>query len=113
MLQRITGDGMAFLHAYGTVVRKVLRGNTIIVDTGCIVAMGPGVDYSVKFAGGIPTMAFAGEGAFVTKLSGMAVSGCSPSRDPPARIPTRPGRRHAVGGAQRGDDWPSGDEQAA
>ena len=70
ILQRITGDGLAFLHTYGTVIEKELKGNTLLVDTKGLVAMTPSLDYSVRFAGGIPTMAFAGEGAFVTTISG-------------------------------------------
>ena len=70
VLQRIVGDGIAFLHAYGTIVEKELNGGSLSVDTKCLVAMTPSLDYSVRFAGGIPTMAFAGEGAFVTTISG-------------------------------------------
>ena len=72
VLQSITGDGKAFLHAHGTVIEKQLDGGTLLAEAGCLVAMAmqPKIDFSVQFAGGIPTMAFGGEGIFVTKLSG-------------------------------------------
>lgn len=73
VMQRIEGDGIALLHTYGTVIEKELKGGTLLVDTKCLVAMTPSLDYSVRPAGGIPTMAFAGEGVFVTKISGHGV----------------------------------------
>ena len=73
VMQRLEGDGIAFLHTYGTVIEKELKGGTLLVDTKCLVAMTPSLDYAVRPAGGIPTMALAGEGVFVTKISGHGV----------------------------------------
>jgi uncharacterized protein (TIGR00266 family) len=70
ILQRLRGDGKAFLHAGGTVVRKELNGETLRVDTGCLVAFSPGIDYDVQMAGGLKTMVFGGEGLFLTTLRG-------------------------------------------
>jgi uncharacterized protein (TIGR00266 family) len=70
ILQRLNGDGMAFLHAGGTVVEKVLRGETLRVDTGCIVAFGPGIEYDIQRAGGLKSMFFGGEGLFLATLRG-------------------------------------------
>lgn len=70
VLQRITGDGWVFLHAHGTVFERRLKGGSLLVDTGCIVAMQPSVEYSANLSGGALTMAFGGEGVFLAKLSG-------------------------------------------
>ena len=71
ILQRLRGDGMAFVHAGGTVVLRKLQGETIRVDTGCIVAFTPGVDYDIQRAGGLKSMLFGGEGLFLATLSGV------------------------------------------
>lgn len=70
ILQKLEGDGMAFLHAGGTIVKKELKGETIKVDTGCIVAFTSGVDYDIQRAGGLKSMFFGGEGMFLATLSG-------------------------------------------
>lgn len=70
ILQRLQGDGMAFLHAGGTVVRRELKGETLRVDTGCIVAFTPGIDYSIERAGNLKSMFFGGEGLFLATLRG-------------------------------------------
>jgi len=70
ILQRLRGDGMAFLHAGGTVIEKELRGETLRVDTGCIVGFTSGVDYDIQRAGGLKSMIFGGEGIFLATLSG-------------------------------------------
>ena len=70
ILQKLKGDGMAFSHAGGTVVRKELNGQTLRVDTGCIVAFTSGVDYDIQMAGGLKSMFFGGEGLFLATLSG-------------------------------------------
>jgi len=70
ILQRLRGDGMAFMHAGGTVVERELNGETLRVDTGCIVAFTPGVDYDIQRAGGLKSMVFGGEGIFLATLSG-------------------------------------------
>ncbi len=70
ILQRLTGDGMAFLAAGGTIVRRDLRGETLRVDTGCIVAFTDGVTYGIERAGNLKSNIFGGEGIFLATLSG-------------------------------------------
>jgi uncharacterized protein (AIM24 family) len=70
ILQRLRGDGMAFVHAGGTIVEKQLKGETLRVDTGCIVGFTPSIDYSIERAGGLKSMFFGGEGLFLATLKG-------------------------------------------
>jgi uncharacterized protein (TIGR00266 family) len=71
ILQRLRGDGLAFVHAGGTVVRRELAaGETLRVDTGCLVAMSESVDYDIQFIGGIRNALFGGEGLFLATVSG-------------------------------------------
>ncbi|MFT6971091.1 MAG: hypothetical protein ACJAXX_001659 [Roseivirga sp.] len=70
ILQKLEGDGMAFMHAGGTVVRRELRGETLRVDTGCIVGFSPSIDYDIQRAGNLKSMFFGGEGLFLATLSG-------------------------------------------
>jgi len=71
ILQRLEGDGLAFLHAGGTIVEKVLaQGKTLRVDTGCLAAMAATVDYDIQFVGGFKNSLFGGEGLFLAKLTG-------------------------------------------
>lgn len=70
ILQKLTGDGMAFVHAGGTVIQKELRGETLRLDTGCLVAFTTGVQYSIERAGNLKSMFFGGEGFFLATLSG-------------------------------------------
>ncbi len=70
ILQRLEGDGMAFLHAGGTIVERELTGQTLRVDTGCIVAFTEGIDYDIQRAGNLKSMIFGGEGIFLATLSG-------------------------------------------
>jgi uncharacterized protein (TIGR00266 family) len=71
VLQRISGDGLAFLHASGTLVTRDLQaGETLRVDTGCFVAMQPSVDYDIEMVKGIKTALFGGEGLFYVRLRG-------------------------------------------
>jgi uncharacterized protein (TIGR00266 family) len=71
ILQRLQGDGWAFVHAGGTLEERTLAaGETLRVDTGCIVAMTPSVDYDIQLAGGIKTVLFGGEGLFLATLKG-------------------------------------------
>lgn len=70
ILQRLCGDGMAFVHAGGTIVKKELVNETIKVDTGCIVGFTPGIDYDIQRAGNLKSMFFGGEGLFLATLSG-------------------------------------------
>ncbi len=70
ILQKLTGDGLAFLHAGGTVVEKELNGESLLVDTGCLVGFTPGVNYSIERAGNLKSMFFGGEGLFLATLEG-------------------------------------------
>jgi len=70
ILQELSGDGLALVHAGGTVVKKELRGNTILVDTGCIVGFTEGIDYDIQRAGNLKSMFFGGEGLFLATLRG-------------------------------------------
>ncbi len=70
ILQKLKGDGKAFLHAGGTIIERELNGETLRVDTGCLVAFSPGVDYNIERAGNLKSMFFGGEGLFLATLSG-------------------------------------------
>ncbi len=70
ILQRLDGDGMAFVHAGGTVVTRELKGETLRVDTGCLVAFDESVEYNIERAGGLKSMFFGGEGLFLATLRG-------------------------------------------
>lgn len=71
IMQKLEGDGMAFMHAGGHVVERYLvPGETLKVDTGCIVGFTGGVDYNIEFVGGIKNTIFGGEGVFFATLSG-------------------------------------------
>jgi len=71
VMERLQGDGLMFLHASGTIHERLLQpGETLRVDTGCLVALQPGVDYDIEFVGGIKTALFGGEGLFFARLRG-------------------------------------------
>jgi len=70
ILETLQGDGKAFIHAGGTIIEKKLQGQTIRVDTGCIVGFTDGIDYSVERAGNLKSMVFGGEGLFLATLRG-------------------------------------------
>lgn len=70
ILQRLRGDGKAFIHVGGTVIKRELNNEIIRVDTGCIAAFTPGIDYDIERAGGLKSMIFGGEGLFLATLSG-------------------------------------------
>lgn len=71
IMQRLTGDGLALVHAGGTLVEKVLApGETIRLDTGCLVALQPSVHYDIGFVGGFRNAVFGGEGLFLATLQG-------------------------------------------
>jgi uncharacterized protein (TIGR00266 family) len=70
ILQKINGDGRAFIHVGGTVVKKELRGETLLVDTGCLAAFTQGIDYNIQRAGNLKSMVFGGEGLFLATLRG-------------------------------------------
>ena len=65
-MQKLEGDGLAFIHAGGTIVKKTLMpGDTIKIDTGCLVAMTQNVNYDIQFVGGFKNAVFGGEGFFL------------------------------------------------
>ncbi len=70
ILQKLTGDGRAFVHAGGTVIKKELDGTSILVDTGCLVGFTPGIEYEIQQSGNLKSMFFGGEGMFLVRLSG-------------------------------------------
>lgn len=71
ILQRLIGNGLAFIHAGGTIIKRELQVNeTLRVDTGCLVAFSPSVDYDIQFIGGFKNTLFGGEGLFFAKLTG-------------------------------------------
>jgi len=71
ILQRLVGDGMAFAHAGGTLIEMDLAsGENLRVDTGCLVAFAPTIDYDIQFIGGFRNALFGGEGIFLARLTG-------------------------------------------
>ena len=71
ILQRLQGDGLAFVHAGGTILQRDLApGEVLRVDTGCIVAFQPSVEYDIQMVGGIKSALFGGEGLFFATLRG-------------------------------------------
>jgi uncharacterized protein (TIGR00266 family) len=71
ILQKLRGDGYAFVHAGGTIVERVLEpGETLRVDTGCVVALQPTVEFDIQFVGGFKNALFGGEGLFFATLRG-------------------------------------------
>ncbi|MNX83304.1 hypothetical protein D3C86_1150640 [compost metagenome] len=73
-MQKLEGDGMAFVHAGGTLAKKELAsGETLKVDTGCIVGFTKDVNYDIEFVGGIKNTIFGGEGLFYATLTGPGI----------------------------------------
>jgi uncharacterized protein (AIM24 family) len=71
IMQRLDGDGLAFVHAGGTVLKRELApGETLLIDTGCIVAYTPSVNCEIQYVGKIKTALFGGEGLFFAKVTG-------------------------------------------
>jgi uncharacterized protein (TIGR00266 family) len=71
IMQKLEGDGMAFVHAGGTIIEKSLRpGEILRVDTGCLVAMTHNVNYNIEMVKGVKTALFGGEGLFFATLRG-------------------------------------------
>ena len=71
ILQKLEGDGLAFVHAGGHVLtRELAAGEVLRLDTGCLVAFEPRITYDIQFVGGIKTALFGGEGLFFASLTG-------------------------------------------
>jgi uncharacterized protein (TIGR00266 family) len=74
ILQRLEGEGMVFVHAGGTIIpRELSAGETLRVDTGCLVAFSLSVDYDIQFVGGFKNALFGGEGLFIAKMTGPGI----------------------------------------
>lgn len=70
-MQKLEGDGRAFMHAGGTIIERDLQPSEVLnVDTGCIVGFTQTINYDIKFVGGIKNTLFGGEGFFFAQLSG-------------------------------------------
>lgn len=70
ILQKLSGDGLAFAHAGGTVIERTLNNETLRVDTGCVVAFESQIDFDVETSGSLKSMVFGGEGIFLATLRG-------------------------------------------
>lgn len=70
ILQQLNGDGLALIHAGGTVIKKELHDDTLLVDTGCLVGFTAGIDYDIQRAGNMKSMFLGGEGLFLATLKG-------------------------------------------
>ncbi len=71
ILQKLEGDGLVFIHAGGAIIEKTLQqGQTLRVDTGCVVAFTSSIDFDIQYVGGVKTALFGGEGMFFTSLRG-------------------------------------------
>jgi len=115
ILERLRGQGTAFVHAGGTVVRKELTGGSLLVDTGCLVGFTSGISYDIAQAGGLKSMLFGGEGLFLASLGGTGIVYVQSlpfsrlARRVLQQLPLRPGSRDegsilgALGGFILGD----------
>ncbi|MBS2099859.1 TIGR00266 family protein [Carboxylicivirga linearis] len=70
ILQKLEGDGKAFIHAGGTLIERQLNNESLRIDTGCVVGFTDGIDFSVQKAGNLKSMIFGGEGLFLSTLRG-------------------------------------------
>lgn len=70
IMQKLQGDGMAFVHAGGVVIERQLNNETLRIDTGCVVAYEPQLHFDVQRSGGLKSMIFGGEGLFLATMSG-------------------------------------------
>jgi len=70
ILQKLQGQGKAFMHAGGTVIERRLNNESLKIDTGCVVGFTPGIDFNIETSGSLRSMIFGGEGIFLATLSG-------------------------------------------
>jgi uncharacterized protein (TIGR00266 family) len=71
IMQKLEGDGLAFVHAGGTIVKRELQaGQTLLIDTGCVVALTSNVNFEIQYVGKVKTALFGGEGLFFAKVTG-------------------------------------------
>ena len=103
IMQRLTGDGIALVHAGGTLMRRTLApGENLRLDTGCLVAVTPSVNYDIQFVGGIKNTFFGGEGLFFANLTGPGEVWCQSL--PFSRLADRIlANAPSAGGSQKGE----------
>lgn len=102
ILQKLEGDGLAFIHAGGAIIEKTLEaGQTLRVDTGCVVAFSSSIDFDIQYVGGVKTALFGGEGMFFTTLRGPGKIWLQSL--PLARLANRIVGASKVGGSQGGE----------
>ena len=70
ILEKLQGDGLAFVHAGGTIIEKQLNNETLRIDTGCVVAFEQTLSYDIQRAGSLKSMIFGGEGIFLATMRG-------------------------------------------
>jgi uncharacterized protein (TIGR00266 family) len=70
ILEKLQGDGLAFIHAGGVVIEKQLNNETLRIDTGCLVAFEPQLQYNIERSGNLRSMVFGGEGIFLATIRG-------------------------------------------
>jgi len=70
ILQKLEGDGKAFIHAGGTVIERQLNNDMLRIDTGCVVAYEPSLDFDIETTGSLKSMVFGGEGLFLATIRG-------------------------------------------
>ncbi len=70
ILEKLEGDGKAFIHAGGTVIERQLNNQTLRIDTGCVVAFEPSLDFDIETTGSLKSMVFGGEGIFLATMRG-------------------------------------------
>ncbi|MBE0667932.1 MAG: TIGR00266 family protein, partial [Bacteroidales bacterium] len=70
ILEKVEGDGKLFIHAGGTVIEKQLNNETLRIDTGCVVAFEPALDFDIESTGSLKSMVFGGEGLFLATMRG-------------------------------------------
>lgn len=103
ILQKLEGDGMAFIQAGGSVVKKTLNNETLRIDTGCLVGFSEGIDYDIEMVKGLKSMLLGGEGLWLATLSGTGtvwVQSLPFSRLADRIIAAAP----SLGGADKGED---------
>ena len=102
ILQKLEGDGLAFVHAGGAIIEKTLQpGETLRVDTGCVVAFTSDVDFDIQYVGNIKTALFGGEGLFFATVRGPGKVWLQSL--PLARLANRIVGASKVGGSQGGE----------
>ncbi|HNX67217.1 MAG TPA: TIGR00266 family protein [Bacteroidales bacterium] len=70
IMEKLEGDGKAFIHAGGTVIERQLNNETLRIDTGCVVAYEPTLDFDIEASGSLKSMVFGGEGIFLATMRG-------------------------------------------